>query len=238
MTRFVAKRVRFRNGERHTVLSRPGGLPVHEATLYLAKYRKRGLAANTIHAICVVLALLYRELAKADIDLLERFRQGRFLTAPELNRLSEAAQYRVDDLSDEDLEDPSSANVIDIRRIRLRGKAVVDEVKAVAVTTQVSRLRYMADFLGFLAMYVGATLPAPLQRELARESANELKAFLAQVPRKSRRVRLGAREGLSKEDQDRLLRVIYPNSPDNPWERGFVRQSSRDSRSTWRSSLF
>jgi hypothetical protein len=64
MTRFVAKRVRFRNGERHSVLSRRGSLPVHEATLYLARYRKRGRAANTIHAVCTVLALLYRELAK------------------------------------------------------------------------------------------------------------------------------------------------------------------------------
>lgn len=36
MERFIAKRVRFRNGERHSVLGRPGGLPVHEATLYLA----------------------------------------------------------------------------------------------------------------------------------------------------------------------------------------------------------
>lgn len=224
MKEFVAKRVRFRNGERHSVLSRPGGLPVHEATLYLAKYRKRGRAANTIHSICVVLALLYRELAKADIDLLERFRQGRFLTLPELNRLSEAAQYRADHLSGEDVERSSSANVIDIRRIRLRRKAVADEIKAVAVGTQVSKLRYMADFLEFLATYVGATLPAPLQKELARESANALKAFLAQVPRVSRRVRLGAREGLSKEDQDRLLRVINPNSPDNPWKRDFVRQ--------------
>lgn len=93
MPNFIAKRVKFQNGERHSVLSRPGGLPVHEATLYLGKYRKRGRAANTIHSVCMVLALLYRELAKADIDLLQRLRQGQFLTVPELNRLADAAQY-------------------------------------------------------------------------------------------------------------------------------------------------
>jgi hypothetical protein len=37
MMKFVAKRVLFRNGERQSVLSRPGGLPVQEATLYLAR---------------------------------------------------------------------------------------------------------------------------------------------------------------------------------------------------------
>jgi len=102
MTTFVAKRVKFRNGERHSDLSRPGGLPVHEATLYLARYRRRGRAANTIHGVCRVLALLYRELVKAGIDLLQRLRQGQFLTVPELNRIADAAQYWAADLSNED----------------------------------------------------------------------------------------------------------------------------------------
>ena len=221
--KYVAKRTRFRNGERHSVLSRLGGLPVHEVTLYLAKYRKRGRATNTIHAVCVVLAFLYRELAKTNINLLERLRQGRFLTVPELNRLAEAAQYRVDNLAYEDANEQGDCQVIDIRRIRIRRKAAVDEVKAVTVATQASRLRYIADFLEFMATYIGATLPARQRPDLAHESAGALKSFLAQVPRVSQRAKLGAREGLSKEDQDRLLRVIHPDSPANPWKRGFVR---------------
>jgi len=153
MTKFVAKRVRFQNGERHSVLSRPGALPVHEATLYLAKCRKRGLAANTIHSVCMALALLHRELAKANIDLLERLRQGKFLTVPELNRLVDVAQYRVDDLSYEDADELSNSTVVDIRRIRMRRKAAVREVKAVGVASQATRLRYMANYLEFLATY-------------------------------------------------------------------------------------
>jgi hypothetical protein len=47
MTSFIAKRIKFRNGERCSVLIRPGGLPVHEATLYLARYRST-LAENTL----------------------------------------------------------------------------------------------------------------------------------------------------------------------------------------------
>lgn len=225
MTTFVAKRVRFRNGERHSVLSRLGGLPVHEATLYLARYRKRGRAANTIHGVCGVLALLYRELAKAGIDLLDRLRKGQFLTVPELNRLADAAQYRLDDLSYEDVEEPRRSNVIDIKRIRMRRKAAVgEEVTGVGVTTQASRLRYIADYLEFLATYVGATLSPALGKGLALETAQALKAFRAEVPRVAKRARLGAREGLSREDQDQLLKVIHPDSPDSPWKRRFVRE--------------
>lgn len=69
MARFVAKRLQFRNGERHSVLSKPGGLPIHEATLFLAGFRTRGKAANTIH-----LALLYRWAYSSEIDLLQRLR--------------------------------------------------------------------------------------------------------------------------------------------------------------------
>lgn len=224
MGKFVAKRVLFRNGERYSVLSRRGGLPVHEATLYLAKYRKRGLAANTIHSVCMTLALLYQELDMADIDLSQRLRQGQFLTAQELNRLVDATQYRLADLSDEDADERGSSNVIDIKRIRIRRKSAVEEAKSVSVATQATRLRYMADYLGFLATYIGATLSASLRKELAFESDRALEALRAEIPPVSKRAKLGAREGLSKEDQDWLMKVIDPDSPENPWERGFVRQ--------------
>lgn len=224
MARFVARRVRFRNGERHSVLSRPGGLPVHEVTLYLAKFRKRGRSANTIHAVCTVMALLYRELDKANIDVIQRLRQGRFLTAPELNRLADATQYRVADLSREECADEGRRpQKVDVRRIRMRRKAAVVELAAVDVANQASRIRYMADFLGFLVSYFGAALPVPERKALELEAAHELRSFRAQVPKVSGRATLGAREGLSKEDQDRLLKVIHPDSPENPWQRGFVR---------------
>lgn len=224
MTKFIAKRVLFRNGERHSVLSRPGGLPVHEATLYLGRYRKRGRASNTIHAVCMTLALLYRELDTAGIDLLQRLRQGQFLTVQELNRLVDATQYWLADLFDDDADERGGSNVIDIKRIRMRRKSEVEEAKSVSVGTQATRLRYMADYLGFLATYMGAALSASLRKELAFESDRALEAFRAQIPPVSKRAKLGAREGLSKDDQDRLLEVVDPDSPDNPWERGFVRQ--------------
>jgi integrase len=224
MSNFVAKRVLFRNGERHSVLSRPSGLPVHEATLYLAKFRKRGRAANTIHGVCMALALLHRELEIAGIDLLHRLRQSQFLTGSELNRIADATQYRVADLSYKDASERGGVNVIDIKRIRMRRKSAAEKSKAVSVATQATRLRYIADYLEFLAMYMGATLAASLRKNLAFDSERALKAFRAQVPPVSKRAKLGAREGLSKEDQERLLKILHLDSPNNPWKRDFVRQ--------------
>jgi len=222
MPEYVARRIRFRNGERHSVLKVSFGLPVHEVTLYLDKYRRKGRAANTIHFVCVTLALLYQELDRAKVDLLGRLTKGRFLTVAELNRLASAAQYRADDL-DEEVANKGKPKVIKLSRVRLRRKGGETERRAVDVATQASRLRYMADFLSFLSDYAGCSLPASEREALRAESERALTAFRANVPEVSKRAKLNARVGLSEEEMERLLAVVDPNSENNPWERGFVR---------------
>lgn len=223
MTKYVAQRIRFQNGERHSVLQSPNGLPVHEVTLYLGRYRTKGRAANTIHFVCTSLALLYREMAAGKVNLVKRFEEGRFLTGQELDGLAAAAQYRIDDL-EADTEGLSPSNVISINRVSMRRVRKVKERQPVDAQTQASRLRYIADFLGFLATYVAATLPSQKRSEIEAEAERALVAFKEHVPRVSKRAKLGARVGLSEEEQARVVALVHPDSPDNPWTRGFVRQ--------------
>ena len=69
--------------------------------------------------VCTSMALLYGELEKAKVDLLNRLAEGQFLTMPELGRLASAVQYRIEDL-EEVVGDPEKSNVIHRRRIGLR----------------------------------------------------------------------------------------------------------------------
>lgn len=223
MTRFIAKRIRFRNGERHSVLSRIGGLPVHEATLFLASFRTRGRAANTIHVVCTTLALVYRWLHEAEIDLLARLQSGQFLTAPEIHRLVDTAQYRVDDLSEDASTMSRKSQVIDLHRVRMRRKVTQSDRRPVGVANYATRLRYVISYLKFIAGYIAAGLPPDLKSQLLAESEQVLDILRAQVPTVSKRATLGDREGMSEADQNRLLAVIHPQSPNNPWKRGFVR---------------
>jgi len=166
--------------------------------------------------------MLYRWLDTSQIELLPRLRKGQFLTMPELVRLAGTCQYRVADLSGDEVE--MANKVVDIKRIRLRRKVVERASQAVDVATQASRLRYIADYLQYLSTYVGATLKPYMRDELERVTAHSLKAFLAHVPPVSKRTTLGARQGLSEEEQTQLLEVIRPDSQQNPWKRSFVRQ--------------
>jgi hypothetical protein len=135
MPQYVAKRIRFRNGERHSFLHIPNGLPVHEVTVYLDKYRRKGRAANTIHSVCCSLALLYRWLDLATINLLGRLVEGDFPTIPELDRLASAVQYRIEDL--EEVEGSAhKPNIIHIARIGLRRKNNDKPRRPVDVGTQ------------------------------------------------------------------------------------------------------
>lgn len=225
MPKFVAQRIRFQNGERHSVLQVPYGLPVHEVTLYLGKYRRKGRAANTIHFVCTSLAVLYRELDAAKVNLLDRLAEGRFLSITELEALATATQYRVDDLA-EGADEGGKPNVIHIARIALRrsNSKLKIERKPVDTQTQASRLRYIADYLEFLSGYVGESLSKADRLVLEAETTRGLAAFREHIPGVSKRAKLSARIGLSVEEQARVVAVVHPDSPDNPWRRDFVRR--------------
>lgn len=224
MKKFVVRRIRFENGERMSLVVGEDGLPVHEIVLWLGRFRTRGLASNTMHGACKALVVLYRDLAAKEIDLLGRLGQGRFLTLPEVDGIVAAAQYRLDDLSDDEDDGPASDQVVNIATVRMRRQAVAPEVKGVARGTMANRLRYIGAFLSFLVEYAKADLPRALQQQVTEEADAALKSLQGQIPRVSKRSSLEAREGLSKEDVDRVIAVIQPDSPHNPWKRGFVRR--------------
>lgn len=225
MAAYVAKRIRFRNGERLSVLTVANGLPVHEVTLYLDSFRRRGRAANTIHFACCTLALLYRALDRAEIDLMGRLSSGSFLTGPELTRIASLTQLQMTD-ADEHCkhEGKSRATAINVARIPLRLNPKQAQLVPVDVGTQASRIRYMADFLGFITGYVAPSLSPERRTRLEKDSAQALSAFRAQIPAVSRRAKLNARIGLTHKEQELLLTAVHPESSLNPWARGFVRR--------------
>jgi integrase len=224
MGSYSVRKVRFHNGERISLLIGADGLPLHEVVLFLDRYRRRGRAANTINGICSALALLYRQLTAAGVDLMARLREGKFLSRPELDRVAVAVQFRSDDPG-EAREVKSSGNVVSLRSVHPRLKtAKVPKAVAVDPETQGTRIRYIAHFLSFIADYVATELDVAQGDRLRLSAKRELETFKSAAPRKGGRAKVGAREGLSEEEQDKVLDVVRPGSPDNPWVRGYVQE--------------
>lgn len=219
MKQFVAKRIQFQNGERHSVLSRVGGVPVHEVTLFLARFRTRGRSPNTIHRVCTVMALLYRWMQEANIDLLARLRQGHFLTTAEIYRLVDTAQYRADDLAEDAGKEPR-AQVVDLKSVRMRRKKAEHAREPVDAGNHATRLRYIVLYFEFLTGYIAATLPKHLKAQLEEDSKKSLDVLREQIP--SVPAGRNSRQGILEEDQEQLLAVVKPGSPQNPWNSPFV----------------
>jgi len=59
---------------------------------------------------------------------------------------------------------------------------------------------------------------------LSRRSRAFWTGSVGQIPSVARRAKLDARVGLSQGEQAKVLRVVHPDAPENPWSRGFVRQ--------------
>lgn len=221
MSRYVAKRLRFRNGERLSVLLQDG-IPVHLAVLYINRYRSGAKAANTIHQVCSVLALLYEQLDRQGFDLWAELREGRFPPPPVIDRFAAAAQYKVRDLEEKPAPSKSS-RVVSIEKLRFRATAKPVVRESVGTPTHAIRIRYAHAYLKFAAEYAGPLLSPERANRLAQDAERGLRALEAHIPRVSNRDRLGRRVGLSQEQQELLLRIVHPDSPDNPWKFRFVR---------------
>ena len=95
-------------------------------------------------------------------------------------------------------------------------KALLAEV---APEVAANRLRYIRMYLQWLAeetlgRHVLAPLSAARLGDLSRRVAE---AIDSRIPRRSGGNTLSQREGLSEESVAELLRIIDPQSPDNPW---------------------
>ncbi|TXH00031.1 MAG: site-specific integrase [Nevskiaceae bacterium] len=222
MRDFVAKRARFRNGERLSVLMHQG-MPVQLAVLFLNRYRARGNAANTIHQVCEFLAMLHNHLAGQHVDLWERLCSGRFLSAPELDSFAMAAQFKVKDLDEDQGRDIEPRSVVNLERARLRRTRDVEAQTPVGPSSHANRIRYAHKYLVFATDYVRPMLPAERAAQFSAEVRRGLDALYAQIPKVSNRATINARTGMSEDHELRLLDLIRPDSPLNPWKSAFVK---------------
>ncbi|MFZ7336591.1 tyrosine-type recombinase/integrase [Comamonas jiangduensis] len=221
MAIYYARRVKFQNGERISVLQQVEGLPVHTATLFLDGMRSRNLASATLHYACMALAVFHQEMDEAGIDVMHRLKQGLFLSRHELTRLVAAARHPKSELGEE--PNCSPQKVVSIHSVYPRKKKHVEEDISVGLKTAAGRLRYISLYLEWCSSYVMPSLPREMQRELHRNTEVGLRSLRALIPRVSSRNTLGRRTGLSYEEQGRLERLVDPHSPENPWENEYVR---------------
>ena len=216
------KLLKLMSGERLPLLLDENGEPLFQPTIYaLTELRARNQATNTISAALRAIKVFYLFLHIRGIDFPSRLHAGQLFSLGEiedLTRLSRLPIERLEAMLSTSAMTDEQPKVIPLEQARTRlQQGAKDEVDP---NFAGSRIRYISAYLEWqvsellgrqsLDKQVATGLNTALQRVLP--------AIAARIPKGTSGKGLDQREGLAPEDAAELLRVLPPQSPDNPWQ--------------------
>ena len=226
---YAVRLVVLASGERLPVLcARSTGLPLFEPTLYaLTELRARNRSTSTIHQALRGVMVLHLVLDRLGVDLDARFSEGRLLTQGEVEEVARQCRVTLEAATEDALQDrsPPVAKAVSLEKARMRsvGATAAHEVNA---ATAAIRLRYIRDYIRWratdLLLRWGPKHELYSDMKTAAEAVS--RALDQRIPTTSGRNTLTRREGVSAEALTRMVAVIEPASPDNPWSGDHVRE--------------
>lgn len=207
--------IKFADGERFPLLIDEAGIPHWHATLFVtAQVRNASRAPNTMAAVLTAVRSLLKWAESSGIDLEERFAGREFLATFEIESLRAHMESRHVFSKKEVL---SERALIAGRRESARA-APAPVVDRLATTTRYIRMTYAADYLEWLAV----RLVERAARHVDAATLTGIKAMVEGVrkrrPQKGVKSLLNARRGLPEDAQARLLSLVQPDFPENPFE--------------------
>lgn len=224
MSKYSVVTVHMHSGESMPMLlDSTTGLGVFEPTAYALHLRSRNLAANTIGQALHSVQLLYQILGANQICLLDRIKANTLLTLGEVDALVEQCKLKKHDLN-EIHYGPIDEKVarLDIARLK-KGRKAIARLEPVERNTAVVRLKYVTSYLKWLVEYAYLQ-NLPSDRELFNKVGEKtVQAMSVRTPTVSKRNSTKRKRGWTKEDEARLLALVHPNSPANPWQNAFIR---------------
>lgn len=225
---YAIKTLVFSSGERFPVLlSSATGQPLFESTIYsLVELRATNKATNTIEHMlrAVMVLLLFLDVKR--IDLEERIRGGQVLDISEIDalvrlcRLPLVQQVSSSDTRQGDISAPRVASMEQFRLPKQRSQGA-----EVCGHTAANRIRVIRDYIDwFVKWHLSRfTISGDVHAKLVSACQRCRDALNARMASPMGRNTIGKREGASPEVIARLLEVISPASPDNPWLGGHVK---------------
>jgi len=220
-SRYAVKLVKMDGGERMPLLvDTRTGLGVFESTAFCLTMRSKGRQANTLVQALRAVQFLYETLDEAQVNLMERAKVNDLLTLGEVEALVARCKFVKDELLKAD-KVARATNVVPLRKTLKKGRVADYGTAAVQGDTSAIRLSYIVAYLQWFADYV-FLLNIPKNRTEFRGVASlVIDAIKNRSPKSS--PSNNARRGLTKQQVNRLLSVIHPDSPENPWFGSFLR---------------
>lgn len=228
ITAYAVRTLVLASGERLPVLvDRTLGQPLFQPTVYtLTELRARNRASGTIEQALRALEVLYLFLDIARIDLPTRLDEGKFLELGEIDELVRLCRMleAIAAMSPRGEEGTTlSAAVTSLEKVRARPQRAPKEVDRKCAGDRVRSIRdHLAWLLAGRLLRFKLSDPAYSTQEAA--GGRLITLLNARIPSSRGRSTIGKREGTSPETTARLLQVIDPASPENPWRNWHARK--------------
>lgn len=227
-TRYAVRTTVFESGERMPMLIKTDtGLPVFDACVYATSAIRPGSgSAATIEQALRGVQILLTFTDQRKIDLHQRFASGQFLDIHELDNLVRAAYgFLAPKGGEEPSEIAAAPKIIPIEKVRRRAPKANAE-PAVATSTVAIRLYYAHTYLEWLGQRTAKNVCTTLEQKTSYMDL--LREFLANLRNRTPKARSGSdRLSLTPAEREKLLSVIDPASPENPWTGDFIRDRNR-----------
>lgn len=222
--KYQVKTIVTSSGERLPILLSRDGLPMFEPTVFsLSEVRSRNRASNTIDSYLrsVMVFLLFLDLR--NINLEERLKVGRLLSLSEIEELVMICRLpveRVHSILDEVqvISKQATSPVVSLEKLRKRLSTQDNE--RIDGSSAATRLRNIRDYIKWLCLAriskhgIETSLRLSLDSSI-QYTSNAIEARLPSSTNKYSKV--DQREGLIPEVVSRIIKVINPQSNDNPW---------------------
>lgn len=218
------------SGERFPVLtSRLTGHPLFSPTLFvLNEMRSLGRASQTLLQATRSVKVGLQILEHLEVDLSARFADGRVMELGEIESLVRKCWLRQESI-DQLLPLSQSLvsggpKVVSLEKARMRALPADDELLVDSDTVGI-RLLYIRNYIAWLARgkLLSLSHKHPSHQALLASSQLVIDALSQRIPSDSGRNALGRRQAMTKEEVVRMLDVIDPASPENPWKNHHVR---------------
>lgn len=222
--KYRVKMIVTSSGERIPMLLGRDGLPMFEPTAFsLSEVRSRNRASNTIDSYLrsVMVFLLFLDLR--NINLEERLKVGQLLSLGEVEYLVGICRLPVEKIHSmldevQVVSKQTTSSVVSLEKLR-RHQSNNEEIR-IDGSSAATRLRNIRDYLKWLCLTRISKHGIDVSLRLSLESSiqNTSNAIEARLPSGAyKHSRIDQREGLEPEVVNLILKVINPQSRDNPW---------------------
>lgn len=218
MPHLQVRQIRFDNGERYPVLQQDC-MPMFFPCVYVTSMlRVRNLAYATLLRHLQSIKQLYAwaagSAAGSQIDIEARIRRGEFFEEHEIDAIVRACRAPYQELVKlRKAPKPKAGNIIRLESFRQKSAAAPEEVQGQTAANRVHDIRDYLDWLASVMMpRISRDSDSYMAFQLKREQQKQ--GFNAKMPKPRES---DPKEGLDRETADRLMQVVNPDSPDNPW---------------------